>query len=154
RASSPDAVRADIRMAPSASCTARSRRSTRSSGATPECALARTRLRADGRPDMGDGTALRLHVDRIRCDAYGMCAELLPELVELDDWGYPIVRAGDVPADLLAHARRAVEACPVLALRLAHGLAPRSAAPAPGRRAVAPGQPAIASGPAAAASKA
>ncbi|TMD29108.1 MAG: ferredoxin [Chloroflexi bacterium] len=95
---------------------------------------------------------MRLDVDRIRCDGYGMCAELLPELVELDDWGYPIVRAGDVPADLLAHARRAVEACPVLALRLAHGLAPRRAAPAPGQRAVAPA--ANASGPAAVASKA
>ena len=122
----------------------------------PECAPARTPLRADGRPEVGNktggATAMRLQVDRIRCDGYGMCAELLPELVELDDWGYPILRAGNVPADLLAHARRAVEACPVLALRLAHGLAPRSAAPAPGQRAVAPA--AIASGPAAVASKA
>jgi ferredoxin len=59
-----------------------------------------------------------LSIDRIRCDGFGMCAELLPELVDLDDWGYPILRAGAVPDDLLGHARRAVEACPVLALRL------------------------------------
>jgi ferredoxin len=57
-------------------------------------------------------------VDRIRCDGFGMCAELLPELIELDDWGYPIVAAGAVPADLGEHARRAVAVCPVLALRL------------------------------------
>ena len=59
-----------------------------------------------------------LTVDRIRCDGFGMCGELLPELVDLDDWGYPIIRAMAVTDDLLGHARRAVEACPVLALRL------------------------------------
>jgi len=71
---------------------------------------------------------LALSVDRIRCDGFGMCAELLPELVDLDDWGYPIVRAGAVPDDLLGLARRAVDACPVLALRLR-----AAATPAPGR---------------------
>ena len=62
--------------------------------------------------------AVTLDVDRIRCDGYGMCAELLPELIELDDWGYPIVRPGGVPDDLRALARRAVDVCPVLALKL------------------------------------
>jgi ferredoxin len=59
-----------------------------------------------------------LEIDRIRCDGHGLCAELLPELIVLDDWGYPILRDRAVPANLLAHARRAVDACPVLALRL------------------------------------
>ena len=58
-----------------------------------------------------------LAVDRIRCDGRGLCAELLPELVSLDDWGYPIV-AAELPPHLLSHARRAVAACPLLALRL------------------------------------
>ena len=62
--------------------------------------------------------AVELVVDRIRCDGFGMCAELLPELIELDDWGYPIVAAGAVPGPLLEHAKRAVAVCPVLALRL------------------------------------
>jgi ferredoxin len=62
--------------------------------------------------------AVTLAVDRIRCDAYGMCAELLPELIDLDDWGYPIVAGGAVPDDLVADARRAAAACPLLALRL------------------------------------
>ncbi|HEV3123172.1 MAG TPA: ferredoxin [Candidatus Dormibacteraeota bacterium] len=59
-----------------------------------------------------------LSIDRIRCDAHGMCAELLPERIELDDWGYPIIRQGPIPDHLLGHARRAVAECPVLALRL------------------------------------
>jgi ferredoxin len=64
-------------------------------------------------------TRTDLVVDRIACDGYGMCAELLPELIDLDDWGYPIVREGGVPESLMDHARRAVAVCPVLALRLA-----------------------------------
>jgi len=59
-----------------------------------------------------------LVIDRIRCDGHGLCAELLPELVRLDDWGYPIIAPGPVPDHLLAHAQKAVTACPVLALAL------------------------------------
>jgi ferredoxin len=65
-----------------------------------------------------DARGQQIVVDRIRCDGFGMCAELLPELVELDDWGYPIVAPGAVPSSLIQHARRAVAVCPVLALRL------------------------------------
>jgi ferredoxin len=65
-----------------------------------------------------------LHIDRIRCDGHGLCAELLPEMISLDDWGYPIIKAGTVPASLDEHARRAVDACPVLALRLARTTSP------------------------------
>ncbi len=61
---------------------------------------------------------LELTVARSRCDGSGLCAELLPEMIRLDDWGYPILTAGPVPADLVAHAERAVAMCPVLALRL------------------------------------
>jgi ferredoxin len=60
----------------------------------------------------------QLHLDPIRCDAYGHCAELLPELIELDEWGYPMIAAGDVPAHFAGDARRAVSACPRLALAL------------------------------------
>jgi ferredoxin len=66
----------------------------------------------------GEWGGQEIAVDRIRCDGFGMCAELLPELIELDDWGYPIVAGRPVPAQLLEHARRAVAVCPVLALRL------------------------------------
>lgn len=74
-----------------------------------------------------------LRLDPIRCDGYGMCAELLPELITLDDWGYPIIRPGPIPDRLLEHARRAVDVCPVLALRLQHASTARrpAAVPAP-----------------------
>jgi ferredoxin len=61
---------------------------------------------------------MRLRVNPIGCDGHGLCAELLPELIELDEWGYPIVRQGKIPQSLLAHAQRAADACPVLALLL------------------------------------
>jgi len=57
-----------------------------------------------------------LRVNPILCDAYGHCAELLPELIRLDEWGYPIVDAGPIPDELAKDARRAVASCPRLAL--------------------------------------
>jgi len=47
-----------------------------------------------------------------------VCAELLPEIIELDSWGYPVVMAAGVPADLVEQAKRAAPACPVLVLAL------------------------------------
>lgn len=60
----------------------------------------------------------RLKVDMIACDGHGVCAEMVPELVGLDEWGYPIVSSTPVPPDLRKHARRAVSLCPRLALTL------------------------------------
>lgn len=60
----------------------------------------------------------RLRVDPIGCRAHGLCHELLPELVALDEWGYPILTEDPVPAGLVSHAKRAAAACPTLALRL------------------------------------
>ena len=62
-----------------------------------------------------------LRVNAIACEAHGMCAELLPELIRLDDWGYPILDESDVPPDLLGLAVRAVDACPTLALLIDEG---------------------------------
>ena len=65
---------------------------------------------------------MRVHVDWTRCDGHGSCAELLPEILESDEWGFPINRSGKrdaaVPDGLEDHARRAVKACPLQALRL------------------------------------
>ncbi len=51
-------------------------------------------------------------VNPIACEAYGYCAELLPELVTLDEWGYPVVDGGPVPPHLVELARRAAKECP------------------------------------------
>lgn len=60
---------------------------------------------------------LRLEINPIACTAHGLCADLLPELIQLDEWGYPML-ADSIPIHLEAHARRAVSACPTLALRI------------------------------------
>lgn len=59
----------------------------------------------------------RLRVDWPSCRARGLCHELLPDVVDLDEWGYPVVTA-DLSADQLSQARAAVRACPKLALRI------------------------------------
>ena len=60
----------------------------------------------------------QLGVDPIACTGHGLCAELLPELVTLDEWGYPILSGRPVPRGLEREARRAVTDCPALALKL------------------------------------
>jgi len=67
-------------------------------------------------------------VNPIACTGHGLCADLLPELVGLDEWGYPMLDGAPVPGELMALARRAVRLCPTLALRL------EPAAPGAGRR--------------------
>lgn len=76
----------------------------------------------------------RVVVNPIACEAHGMCAELLPERIALDDWGYPIVDGRPLSSDLLEHARRAAEACPTFALLMQSDGAPvrrSSGAPRP-----------------------
>jgi ferredoxin len=63
-----------------------------------------------------------VRVNPIACEGHGVCAELLPERIQLDDWGYPIVSHEPVAGATERHARRAVDACPTLALLL--GAAP------------------------------
>ena len=57
-----------------------------------------------------------LRVNPILCDGHGMCAELFPERIELDEWGYPVIDPAPLTADLEKHARRAVAGCPAVAL--------------------------------------
>jgi ferredoxin len=64
--------------------------------------------------------SVRLRVDPIACEAHGMCAELLPERVSLDDWGYPILAGEPLPPRLKALAERAAQACPTFALLVEH----------------------------------
>ena len=63
----------------------------------------------------------RLRVNPILCSGHGLCAELLPEQIDLDEWGYPLLSDEPVPKKLRPLARRAVNDCPVLALMLVRG---------------------------------
>ena len=60
----------------------------------------------------------QLRVNPIACTGHGVCAGLLPEIIELDPWGYPILRSAAVPLALVPHAQRAADSCPTLALLL------------------------------------
>jgi ferredoxin len=63
----------------------------------------------------------RLSVDPIRCTGHGLCAELLPEAVALDEWGFPLLAPDALPDELVPAARRAAAACPTRALLLRRG---------------------------------
>ena len=60
----------------------------------------------------------RMVVDPVACDGAGVCAELLPERIHLDPWGFPIIDTEAIPTALVDHARRAATSCPRLALTL------------------------------------
>jgi ferredoxin len=61
---------------------------------------------------------LSLLIDPTACDGHGVCAELLPECISLDPWGFPVIAPVEVPPRLADHARRAATNCPRLALTL------------------------------------
>jgi ferredoxin len=61
---------------------------------------------------------MRIRVNPVECTAHGLCAELLPEWVSLDEWGYPAIDEQHLPAQLVKNAKRAAAACPTLALKL------------------------------------
>lgn len=66
-------------------------------------------------------TPTRLHIDWTRCDGHGSCAELLPDLLDVDDFGFPVSRTGEcdplVSRGDADAARHAVRNCPLMALR-------------------------------------
>jgi ferredoxin len=62
--------------------------------------------------------AQHLRLNPIACEAHGLCAELFPERISLDEWGYPVIDDEPIPAELVEHARRAADACPTMALLL------------------------------------
>lgn len=61
---------------------------------------------------------LHLRLDPIACDGHGNCRELLPEMIDADRWGFPVVEDGPVPEGRRRDARRAVRMCPKAALML------------------------------------
>lgn len=67
---------------------------------------------------MKASTAPTLDIDWTACQAHGLCAELLPDHMDLDEWGYPVFEKGPVPRAALKRAKRAAADCPVLALKL------------------------------------
>jgi ferredoxin len=58
----------------------------------------------------------KLMIDWIACAGYGVCATSAPDLILLDDWGYPVLADGPVARDLVRQAEKAISDCPMLAL--------------------------------------
>jgi ferredoxin len=71
---------------------------------------------------------MNLAVNPIACTGHGVCAELLPELIATDEWGYPLLDPRPVPVNLERDARKAVAACPALALKLVRSEEPARSA--------------------------
>ncbi|WP_447644077.1 ferredoxin [Nocardioides zeae] len=63
---------------------------------------------------------MRIAADLDRCEGHGLCVDQAPEVFDLDDEGDLVLLVeGEVPAAQEAAAGRAVDACPVAALRRA-----------------------------------
>ena len=59
-----------------------------------------------------------MRVDWIKCDGYGLCGDYAPDVIDLDDWRYPILRPGPIDRAFMDEAQRAVDCCPMQALSL------------------------------------
>ena len=61
---------------------------------------------------------MKVRVDADVCAGFGVCLGLCPEVFELHDDGYAIVRVGEVPPELEDTVRQAVSQCPANAISL------------------------------------
>ena len=61
---------------------------------------------------------MKLTIDANICQGHGLCYSLAPEFFDCDDSGYASVRNPEVDKTEEASVRRAVNACPELAIRL------------------------------------
>ena len=60
---------------------------------------------------------MRVEVDRDRCEGNAICVGIDPELFELDDEDYAVVKIDPVPADHEERAEQAIAECPRAALK-------------------------------------
>ena len=61
---------------------------------------------------------MKVHVDSGVCAGFGVCLGLCPEMFELHDDGYAVVRVSEVPPELEDAVRQAVNQCPATAISL------------------------------------
>ncbi len=62
---------------------------------------------------------MRIDYDRSACQGHNRCYLLAPELFDVDDDGYAVLRLeGDVPPELEAKAQLCVDNCPEYAITL------------------------------------
>jgi ferredoxin len=61
---------------------------------------------------------MRVRVDYDLCESNGICAGLVPQVFEVDDDDNMNILMEQIPANLEAQVRHAVESCPKAALAL------------------------------------
>ncbi len=62
---------------------------------------------------------MKIHFDRDLCQGHNRCYLLAPELFDVDDDGYAVLRIdGEVPEELQRKAQLAVDNCPEYAITL------------------------------------
>ena len=61
---------------------------------------------------------MNIVLDRPRCEGHGLCEEVAPNLMHLDDDGELVLDVEEVDDANLDAAKAAVRVCPVAALRL------------------------------------
>ena len=61
---------------------------------------------------------MRVDADRDRCEGHGLCADVAPEVFELDDDAVVVVLHEQVPPALQRKAEAGARVCPVAALRV------------------------------------
>ena len=59
---------------------------------------------------------MRVEVDRDRCEGNAVCLGIAPDLFDLDDEDYAVVKADPVPVDLEEVAEQSIQECPRAAL--------------------------------------
>lgn len=65
----------------------------------------------------GDGHLLRVVVDGDKCRAYGICAEISPDVYKLDDQGFAYVEVG-ASDEFDESVIEACDACPAEAITI------------------------------------
>jgi ferredoxin len=59
---------------------------------------------------------MRVEVDPDVCTGHGQCNAVAPEVYDLDDGGYCLIRTPEVPAELAVQAEEGARTCPVEAI--------------------------------------
>ncbi|MBY0387998.1 MAG: ferredoxin [Mycobacterium pseudokansasii] len=59
---------------------------------------------------------MRVKVDRDRCEGNAVCLGIAPEIFDLDDEDYAVVKLDPIPPDQEALAEQAIAECPRAAL--------------------------------------
>jgi ferredoxin len=61
---------------------------------------------------------MKIAADRARCEGHGVCADIAPEVYDLDDDAVVVPRFEVVPPELERKAEAGARVCPVAALRV------------------------------------